>query len=49
MSCGQIFFLLVASREPKANRGMITFASWLNTAQAPVRGPRGTVRTRGQA
>jgi hypothetical protein len=29
-------FLLLASRDPLANRGVITFAAWLNFAHAAV-------------
>src|SRR4029077_17177204 len=29
-------FLLVAARNPSANRGVITFAAWLNIAHAAV-------------
>ncbi len=29
-------FLLIAARNPSANRGVITFAAWLNIAHAAV-------------
>jgi hypothetical protein len=32
----QGFFLLLAARDPSANRGVITFAAWLNIAHAAV-------------
>ena len=32
----QGIFLLLAAREPLANRGVITFAAWLNIAHATV-------------
>ena len=32
----QGIFLLVAARDPAANRGVITFAAWLNIAHAAV-------------
>jgi hypothetical protein len=32
----QGIFLLLASRDPSANRGVITFAGWLNIAHAAV-------------
>ena len=32
----QGIFLLLASRNPSANRGVITFAAWLNIAHAAV-------------
>jgi len=32
----QGIFLLLAARDPSANRGVITFAAWLNIAHAAV-------------
>jgi len=32
----QGIFLLLAARDPLANRGLITFAAWLNSAHATV-------------
>src|SRR5258708_16372833 len=44
-------FLLMAARNPSANRGVIAFAAWLNIAHAAVmaglaRYPPGSTRTR---